>query len=225
MSSQGTMNITHSKKSRHGDSYLVEMKDYVYYKMLNREIYNQQHAPTNTNEIILKGIKEVDGIKCNVILFVNYGEYMLRIESKYLIEPSDCRGKIYYNVYIKKRDATEENEKKLKIIKRDDISLCIDKLIVKLQKIKFNNFTGKFTEHKINEKIYDVFKLCNVTIEEGEECSVCYEKTLTKTNCKHSVCYRCIEKLPITHDDDDCPNISCPICRHNVIWPLDDELN
>ena len=217
MSSQGTT------------SYLVEMKDYVYYKMLNREIYNQQYALSsdsyNTNEIILKGIKEVDGIKCDVILCVNYRTYMLRIESKNLRCGFDFDSKIYYNENIIKYDATEESEKKFYIIKRDDISLCIDKLIIKLQKIKFNNFTGKFTEHKINEKIYDVFKLCNVTIEEGEECSVCFEKTLTKTNCKHSVCYRCIEKLPITYHDDDCPNISCPICRHNVIYPLDDELN
>jgi len=207
--------------------------DFVYYKMLNKEIQNQKDN-SRDNEIILKGIKEVDGIKCYVTLCVNYRTYMLRIQSENLIEDCcDYDNKIYYDDDIISYDATEENEKKLKkegkdqgsrikIIKRDDISLCIDKLIIKLQKIKFNNFTGKFTEHKINEKIYDVFKLCNVKIEEGEECSVCYEKTLTKTCCNHSVCYRCIEKLPVTRGEDDCSKIKCPICRHNVVYPSND---
>ncbi len=209
----------------------TDLVDFVYYKMLNKEIRNQKFDNCNTNEIRLKGIKEVDGVKCDVILCVNYRTYMLRIESKYLIQDyHSYDNKIYYFNDIIKYDATEEYETKLKntnklhknrtkIIKREDVSLCIDKLIIKLKKLKFNNFTGKFTEHNTNEKLYDAFKICNVTIEEGEECSVCYEKTLTKTTCKHSVCYRCIEKIPVTIDEEEDLNyIGCPICRHNVIY-------
>ncbi len=206
-----------------------DLVDFVYYKMLSKENKNQKCDNCNLNEIHLKGIKEVDGIKCDVILTVNYRTYMLRIESKHLIQDfHSFDNKIYYYNDIINYDATEEFEKKvinanknkMKIIKREDVSLCIDKLIIKLKKLKFNNFTGKFTEYNINENLYDAFKICNVTIEEGEECSVCYEKTLTKTTCKHSVCYRCIEKIPVTIDEEEnTPNISCPICRHNVIYP------
>ena len=72
-----------------------DLVDFVYYKMLNKEIQNQKDN-SRDNEIILKGIKEVDGIKCYVTLCVNYRTYMLRIQSENLIEDCcDYDNKIY----------------------------------------------------------------------------------------------------------------------------------
>ncbi len=43
----------------------------------------------------------------------------------------------------------------------------------------------------------------------ADTCCVCYEFTLTKTPCKHYLCYMCWDKI-----DNDLINNKCPLCRH-----------
>jgi len=48
-----------------------------------------------------------------------------------------------------------------------------------------------------------------------EECSVCLEKTKTKTLCHHPLCYRCMFSLrPLENHRYNI--ISCPICREDI---------
>lgn len=62
---------------------------------------------------------------------------------------------------------------------------------------------------------------------EYDECCVCYRKTLTKTCCEHSMCYKCYLKLEykeIKSEDclegfediqpDDTHALHCPYCRN-----------
>ena len=44
------------------------------------------------------------------------------------------------------------------------------------------------------------------------ECCVCLEFTVSKTDCKHSLCLRCNEKIN--------KNL-CPVCRGNIINQID----
>lgn len=87
---------------------------------------------------------------------------------------------------------------------------------------------NKFTE----EQVYDILKLINELVHrlkfikltglfeeyvepfgndfiDAEECSVCYELTITKTAmCDHSICRSCFQKLR--------QNFTCPICRRRT---------
>ena len=219
-----------------------DLVDYVYKKFLNKEIKSRkarlenEHCYNHDNKIHLKGIKSVDKMKCEVWLYVKYRAYELKLISADLLEGNcdNLNDKVYYSKDIMDYKATneydDELEKKenkplhliknrMRIIKRDDIELCIDKLIVILNNLKFNTFSGEFSENKINEKMYNIFKSPNLTIEEGEECSVCYEKTLTKTCCNHSVCYKCMENIKLEYDDEGCKVKFCPMCRKDIIYP------
>lgn len=73
-----------------------------------------------------------------------------------------------------------------------------------LKTLKFDKLYGKFESNMIinTDKIgLDLFGLeystCN-------DCSVCFEKTYTKTACNHSLCIECWSKMK---------NDKCPICR------------
>lgn len=48
-----------------------------------------------------------------------------------------------------------------------------------------------------------------------EECSVCLEKTKTKTLCHHPLCFRCMFSLR-PQENNRFNIISCPICRENI---------
>jgi len=219
-----------------------DLVDYVYKKFLNKEIKSRKAKLekelyfNHDNNIHLKGIKSVDKLKCEVWLYVNYRSYEFKLISADLLEGNcdNCDGKVYYSKDIMDYQATKEYDDELqkkenlplhqiknrmKIIKRDDVELCIDKLIVILNNLKFNTFSGEFNEYEINEQMYNIFKSPNLTIEEGEECSVCYEKTLTKTFCNHSVCYKCMENIKLDFDDEGCKEKPCPMCRKDIIYP------
>ena len=219
-----------------------DLVDYVYKKFLNKEIKSRKAKLEKVsyfnydNKIHLKGIKSVDKLQCEVWLYVNYRAYELKIISADLLEGygEDLNDKVYYSKDIMDYQATKEYDDELqkkeniplhqiknrmKIIKRDDVELCIDKLIVILNNLKFNTFSGEFNEDEINEQMYNIFKSPNLTIEEGEECSVCYEKTLTKTLCNHSVCYKCMENIKLGYDGEGCKEKPCPMCRKDIIYP------
>jgi hypothetical protein len=57
---------------------------------------------------------------------------------------------------------------------------------------------------------------------ESENCCVCDEKTHSKTNCKHSLCLRCLVKIDAgiekqeDDDDDEERVVPCPMCRQDM---------
>ena len=111
----------------------------------------------------------------------------------------------------------------MKIIKKEDVELGLNKLVEILKDLKFNKYRGEFLKYDISHRIFDVFKCSNIDIIEGEECAVCYERTLTKTKCNHSICYRCMEQIQ-TIPDPDYPGSyhehykPCPMCRKDITY-------
>lgn len=213
------------------------LAEYVYTKFMEEEIAKAKRGSNGDNEVFLDGIKSVDKLPCRVIVGVNYRVYYLRIESKELLDFDDYESdKIYGYMNVLHYDATknhhDEMDKKeagsgfnckLKIIKKEDVEKFMDLVIDILKELKFNTFKGRFFKEIIAPNIYDCLKCSNVEIEEGNECCVCYERTLTKTWCKHSLCFKCIENIPTSGGDDEIMEKKCPMCRKNIIFPSYDE--
>lgn len=85
----------------------------------------------------------------------------------------------------------------------------LKKFITNIRNIKFNNELGVFPDKDII-KHGETFVCDNIELL-TEECSVCYEKTETKTKCGHSLCIRCETELFIKR------KASCPICRSCLV--------
>ena len=219
---------------------MTDLIKFVYEEMLRNEIKRQKKEYfNNDHQVFLTGIKSIDNLPCNVWIGLNMRTYTLKIESEDLLEGqdnNDYESKIYYSGEIMSYSATAEREDELekkekglgmkdrmKIIKKEDVELCINKLIVILNELKFNTYKGVLMLNKdiIPPHIFDVFKSPNVVIVEADECAVCYEKTLTKTWCKHSVCYKCMENIPLIPDAEapDSGKKPCPLCRADIIYP------
>lgn len=83
----------------------------------------------------------------------------------------------------------------------DVISRCIEKTLEELEHLYFYKKMGCFLSRKNNLELlkYSVFKKF---AKKNEECAVCYEETCTKTECRHTCCYKCMVKIT-----------RCPVCR------------
>jgi hypothetical protein len=82
----------------------------------------------------------------------------------------------------------------------------------KLPLIRFNKLNGDFVyEHEVQqEDLWSEYLIsCNVILEHAE-CSVCYDKCKSITNCGHSLCYVCWENI---REDEETSDMLCPICR------------
>jgi hypothetical protein len=103
----------------------------------------------------------------------------------------------------------------------------MEQLNIAIQNIRFCKYTGKYV-HKdvvlpkeasrldyvlVKDQIQAYFK-DNTNIhfsvsDDEDKCCICYEPTLTRGCCTHSICIPCA--IQIKPDDED--DILCPICR------------
>jgi len=126
--------------------------------------------------------------------------FSIEIRSENLIVNSDCGDSLRYNsVYTSPTiDTVSELQKQLNYIANTIIP-----------SIKFDVFLGIYTSEdtkncpvqQINELVQKIYN------KKDEECCVCMERTITKTPCKHILCFLCWEKLKI---------LKCPCCRSNI---------
>jgi len=89
-------------------------------------------------------------------------------------------------------------------ITSDVILRYIEKTLEELEHLYFYKKMGCFLSRKNNIELlkYTVFKKF---AKKNEECAVCYEETCTKTECRHTCCYKCMVKLT-----------RCPVCRKEL---------
>ena len=81
-----------------------------------------------------------------------------------------------------------------------------------------HNFVCGCTQKKGSQGLIN---LCE-SIQEGNDenyCSVCMDECDTVTDCGHRICRKCVDKLHSMHGN----NISCPLCRKNLIIPKKSE--
>ena len=105
-----------------------------------------------------------------------------------------------------------------------------------IKKLTFDNFNGKFmilgnpdmpswraNLHRyasFQQAFYDFYLVDGVceTIDTSiKECSVCYVKTKSQTECSHPLCWTCLSKLKLEDgDEDEPPHAICPYCRGHI---------
>lgn len=87
-----------------------------------------------------------------------------------------------------------------------------------IKNIKFCKYTGKFLHQKnihyshIRKQLPIFFKDNNnikFITSEDNNCSICYDQTLTTSSCNHPICIICAINLKTDTDDD----VICPLCR------------
>jgi hypothetical protein len=102
-----------------------------------------------------------------------------------------------------------------KVIKNNDE---LDKLFIEiLPKLKYYPEIDEFKYNEYEDEDIDLIlikmmrkipKNDNVKLNINfDNCCVCYEECITKTNCKHSLCRKCIEKIN---------EEVCPMCRTSL---------
>ena len=105
-----------------------------------------------------------------------------------------------------------------------------------IKKLTFDNFNGKFmipgnpdvpswrerqwryaSFHQAFYDFYLVDGVCETIDTSIKECSVCYVKTKSRTECHHPLCWICLSKLKLEDDGNDEPTYaSCPYCRGHI---------
>jgi hypothetical protein len=115
-------------------------------------------------------------------------------------------------------------------IKCESISLIdfykeiISKTKKMIQNLQFNKFIGKFeipTEECKETKmdlINEIFSDCENIEFQWDKCCACFNNTITKTPCNHTLCVECWSGLKEEHDEDDYEMEfqKCPICREEM---------
>jgi hypothetical protein len=164
-------------------------------------------------------ITEIDGVKklkCQIELNLKHHIVSIQIDAgfKHYINSGD-------NPILYRRSKISKGDEKLTHAQLLEFSTKIltDIPLLKLQ------FGGSFEIHEpvnvaIHKGIDDIFgsiASSNVVVDCMKECCVCYEKTKTKTPCKHHLCNRCWSNIDIVSgDDEDDEEMPCPICRENI---------
>lgn len=104
-----------------------------------------------------------------------------------------------------------------------DLITTLKFTMIFLENFIVDDYNGKLITKKTNNcklQLSQLFKKFDRVKVKCDECCVCKDVfTITKTECGHPVCIRCISKLPIAEDDEDFDehsmwcNRKCPMCR------------
>jgi hypothetical protein len=110
----------------------------------------------------------------------------------------------------------------------DQLIMLLSKLFSNLDKLKLTNDgllrnaddDEYFMSENIDELIVEALDdNTNIEMKTPKECSVCYIKTNTKTNCNHQLCIRCWSGVIHQHKHSGHSNesdVPCPICRQGI---------
>lgn len=96
------------------------------------------------------------------------------------------------------------------------------KVVQGMQYLKFDRMSNEFinphqlinTNREPKWKFLPMFHHANIVME-YDECCVCYEYTIRKTVCNHTLCTYCVQRIK---------SLRCPACRQNM-YPQVNELN
>ena len=74
----------------------------------------------------------------------------------------------------------------------ESVKSLLDEFMDKLKTIQFDKLSGSFNKQDMSN---------------AEECCVCLEPTVTKTNCRHHICIPCWNQIA---------SQKCPLCRRDI---------
>ena len=141
----------------------------------------------------------------------------VNVELKSIVNYKTNNHKLYFNIFTKKIHNENTNITLYKnenfiasysevAISFDGIHKSIEMIIELIPRLRYVKSLALFTDNKYDEPFGEEYLA-------GVECSVCLEKTITRTNCAHYLCLQCWSKLKKN---------KCPICRSSNIFVMDD---
>ncbi len=81
--------------------------------------------------------------------------------------------------------------------------------------IKLNMYDGCFYDTNKSQSLWNAgISFFGTAFQDNDDCCICLEKTMTKTNCEHFLCVRCWAKLK---------KARCPMCRQPKIYMYDSD--
>jgi hypothetical protein len=154
-------------------------------------------------------IDKIDGVKvgCNIKVQQKRVLFCAESDFKYISEMDELPD-LYYKMKYRETGITS-----------DDILEFTTSLLGEIPLLRLT-YDGnlevpdniKSTVLKTIDDVFASIACPNVATSCMQECSVCYEKTNTKTPCKHCLCNRCWSNI-----EKDCDGeIPCPLCRENI---------
>ena len=172
------------------------------------------------NEITLP-IRKICGLRveCGIKVRKHKNQVLLVIRSDVFYENEDiCRCDDKYSLL--RVDFNSNN--------KDSLEQKIENVIQTLKNLTFNKYSGKLDIKKEEEKKQtwnDAWFgiLCKVDYIEmiDAECCVCLCRTITRTPCKHPICFECADQITyVDNDDYDGEEIPCPLCRADIQYGL-----
>ena len=160
---------------------------------LRRECENSGFTFDKIDLFVINSLEYLDGIDVNTYLEILFDEdedtynFSLRIQDKtfhrHLFE--------------------EQIESNIEITKELVVSVY-KKIIEKFERLKYCKIRNVFKET-------EYLILCGgkyINPNKVNECSVCHEKTGSKTKCEHFLCLCCAIQIK---------NNTCPLCRENIV--------
>ena len=162
-------------------------------------------------------IIEIDGVKnldCNIEFYQNGKGLCFRAETEFQYDGDELENPtIYFKAKYNKDGIT-----------KDDILEFSQNLLDELPKLQLGLYGVLMVIDKeyisIQSALEDIFTTIEsetFKVSKTGTCSVCYEKTYTKTPCGHLLCNRCWSKIE-KNGGTDHDEIPCPLCRKNIYY-------
>jgi len=161
-------------------------------------------------------IVEIDGVKnisSNIHFYYEKKGLAFEITADFKYDEEDSDGE---TIYFK----SKINEKG---INKDDILAFSCELLEELPQLRLGlngrlliRDTRYVSLRAAFEDVFAAIECDTVKVDKTGVCCVCYEKTDTKTPCKHSLCNRCWSQIEICRQGGNV--CACPICRENIYY-------
>lgn len=161
-------------------------------------------------------IVEIDGVKnieCSIELYHQSKSLKFVVKTGFKYDDDDDN----LIMYIKSKHNNDG-------INKDDILAFSEEILDELPKLRLR-VSGNFcipnnhfeTIRAAFEDVFTSIECETIKVNKTDVCSVCYEKTNTKTPCEHPLCNRCWSKIMVC-DKNGNNEASCPLCRENIYF-------
>lgn len=201
---------------------VCEGEEYKKMELLANDIFHKLNV--DKVDQIKFPINKIDGLKCESVLCITYSYNLHTDDYNMTIVLSIQSNTIMYNESgIEKNYFVEklfnENNKIITVIDIIEILLILKYLFFNLKYCYVTNML--VLNSFINLDLFtSIFDNSNIEIL-GEKCCVCFIATTNKTNCKHSLCFKCWEEIKpqqIDRGEYEETILSCPLCRQNIYY-------
>jgi hypothetical protein len=187
---------------------LIEVLKYKLNNIKNDLVYNEDNSESDEEEEeeeeeeddylhCLEYIKTVEGKKCNVYFSYTNNQLCKRFNKS-----------IYLHLKWGKNLSKFFLIHKINLKKEEFLPTTFAKSLIRVLKlIKYNSILEEFSIEHFTKTAVEKY---NGIMEKKElKCCICYENTLYKTKCNHSLCRGCEPQIQGRIK-------SCPICREKI---------